>query len=142
MQNVALNSVGVTLLNATLHLANFAVFAGIAALFGASSLTDAFFLAFAIPSFFISAVVSGVGSVFIPLIADYRFNHPEEMGQLIGSSLILVLVFSILSAIVTGLSAPLIIRLAVSSRKFPDFATLATQQLLVLLPVIVIQIAT
>ena len=65
MKDVALNSVVVTLPNATLHLANFAVFAGIAALFGAGGQTDSFFLAFAIPSFFVGAVVNGVGSVFM-----------------------------------------------------------------------------
>jgi len=142
MKNFALNSIVVTILNATVYLANFMVLVAIAALFGAGGPTDAFFLAFAIPSFFVGAVVNGVTSAFLPVIADYQVNHPSELGKLIGSSLFLVLLLAAGLAIVTGICAPTIIGITASHNEYAGFANLATQLTLILLPVIVVQITT
>jgi len=82
MKSFAYNSVVVTFANASVHLANYVVIAGIASIFGATRQTDAFFLALAFPTFFVSAVVNAAGSVFIPIFIDCKINRPQMLAGL------------------------------------------------------------
>lgn len=142
MKRVAFNSVVVTVLNATVHAANFAVFIGIAALFGANWQTDSFFLAFSIPTFFVGAAVSSISSVFIPVITECRIHRPQALGRLVGSALVYVCLSSVLLALVVGLLAPTVIKVSSATTTRPEFQALAVRQVLLMLPVIVIQTLT
>jgi putative peptidoglycan lipid II flippase len=142
MRAFALNSVLVSIANASVYVANYIVIAAIAAFFGATWQTDAFFLAFSFPAFFVGAIVSAVGSVFIPVFAECKINRPAVLGKLIGSALFYVLSSTLLITLLVGLIAVYIS----NSTMFPEttviFRHLVIQQTLLLLPVIVIQTLT
>jgi putative peptidoglycan lipid II flippase len=142
MRAFALNSVSVTIMNASVHVANYVVFAGIAAFFGVSWQTDAFFLALTFPVFFVGAIVSAVSSVFIPIFAECKINRPHVLGQLIGSALLYVLAGTLLIVVLLGLSALYMFRWVMFDGIAPNFQRLVIQQTLLLLPVIVIQTLT
>lgn len=142
MRTFALNSVVVTIMNASVHVANYVVFAGIAALFGVTWQTDAFFLAWTFPSFFVGAIVSAVGSVFIPVFAECKIKRPHVLGQLIGSALLYVLICTLIIVLLTGLIALYMLRWVVFDGVSIQFQRLVIHQTLFLLPVIVIQTLT
>lgn len=139
MRNIAFNSVSVSLANACVHVANYIVIAVIAAFFGASWQTDAFFLALSFPSFFAGAVVSAVGSVFIPVFAECKISRPTVLGRIVGSTLLYVLAATLLIAVFTGLVANHLSNSGILGRAPLEFQRLVIQQILLLLPVIIIQ---
>lgn len=142
MKTFAFNSFAVTIMNASVHVANYIVFAGIAALFGVTWQTDAFFLAWTFPSFFVGAIVSAVGSVFIPIFAECKINRPHILGQLIGSTLLYVLICTLIIVLLMSLTALYILRWVVFDGVSIQFQRLVIHQTLFLLPVIVIQTLT
>ncbi|HLF02553.1 MAG TPA: lipid II flippase MurJ, partial [Anaerolineales bacterium] len=109
MNKVALDSIVVTVLNGMAQAASFLLFAVIAALFGANWQTDAFFLAFSLPTIVIGTSINVIASVFIPLMTEWRIQHPEALGSLIGSALAYGFIFSGVSAVCIALIAPAIL---------------------------------
>lgn len=103
---LARDSIAVTALNILSQFASFALFAIIAALYGADWQTDAFFLALTIPALFYGPVVNAITSVFIPVIAECREQRPEMLGQLIGSALLYVAGFSMAAMLLMSALAP------------------------------------
>lgn len=135
---VARNSVVVTVLNVVAQGASFLLFAAIAKLFGANSQTDAFFLAFTVPLLFVGPVVSGITSVFIPVLTECRLRHPEAVGRLIGSATVNVLLLTILGVGVFAAAAPFVLP-AASAGLPAEARPLVVRQTFILLPLIVSQ---
>ena len=79
----------------------------IARYFGREDSIDAFLIAFLLPSFIVTLVVSSLGAAFIPVFMDARKNHSDATVQELFSS-VMVLNVLILSAIalVLGLLSP------------------------------------
>lgn len=140
MQKVAVNSIVVTVLNAASQVASFVLFAGIAALFGANSETDAFFLAMTIPALFIGSAVNAITSVFIPVLTECRVQRPHVLGSLIGSALLYAVLGSLAGALVLAAASPAIFQIT-GRNLSAETRQLAMQHTVVLLPMIAVQIA-
>ena len=79
----------------------------IARYFGRDDSIDAFLIAFLLPSFIVTLVVSSLGAAFIPVFMEARKNHSDATAQELFSS-VMVLNVLILSAIalLLGLLSP------------------------------------
>lgn len=83
--SVARSSIAVTIVQALSQLMSFAVYAVIAAIYGATKGTDAFFVALGIPAIFIGAVTNSVTSVFVPVLTHERVHRPEGLPRFVGA---------------------------------------------------------
>ena len=142
MKTFAIDSLVVTIANTAVHLSNYIVVAVIAAFFGATWQTDAFFLALSLPTFFVSAIVNAVGSVFIPIFAESRNARPQLLGQLIGSALLYTFIGTLLIVLIIVLIALNLFRWIPFENATLEFRQLVIEQTLWMSPVIVIQTMT
>lgn len=60
----------------------------IAALFGVTNVTDAFFYALAFPTFVMVIVTNGVGTVTTPLLATIQAEEPERVPHFVGGAML------------------------------------------------------
>jgi putative peptidoglycan lipid II flippase len=135
MTRTTANTIVLTILNGCGQAAGFLLYGGIAAIFGATWETDAFFLALTIPGFFIGAAVNAIIAAYIPVITEYRINNPQALGRLIGSSLIQIFTISVIASIVTAFITPIILKLAANGLS-PTSQRLALLDTVLLLPMI------
>lgn len=138
MNKVALDSILVTILNAMGQAASFALFAVIAASFGASRETDAFFLALTVPALFTASVVNAITSVFIPIVTECKVQRPETAGRLVGSAILYVALISLSAAALVGLLTPALLQLGGGGLN-EETQRLAAHHTLLLLPMITLQ---
>ena len=84
-------------------------------IFGASSSTDAFFVAFKIPNFFRRLFAEGAFTqAFVPILNEFKIRRPDELKQFItyiqGNLMIVLLAVTIIgvvfSDIIVGIFAP------------------------------------
>lgn len=127
-----------TSLNVVAQGASFLLFAAIAKLFGATPQTDAFFLAFTIPLLFVGPVVTGITSVFIPVLTECRLRHPDAVGRLLGSTLVNVLVLTLVGVGLFAAGAPVVLPAAAAGLA-PEARAQVVHQTFILLPLIVSQ---
>jgi putative peptidoglycan lipid II flippase len=83
------------------------------AILGANRVSDAYFVALAVPQFFISVVADPIVSVLIPLIAASDREHARKRSTV---ALVLVITASVALAIIAAITSPLWI-----ARLFPEF---------------------
>lgn len=136
--NIARVSVAVSVVNAVGQLMSFALFACVAALYGATWQTDAFFLALTVPTFFIASVVNAVTSVLIPVLANCRVRGGREVDDVVGSAIAYLGVLTTATCILLAIAAP---HLTFVLGRSVDHRTgeLASRHLLIMLPLIVSQ---
>lgn len=106
VSRIGVTSIVVTVLGVAGQLSSFVLFAAIAAAFGASWETDAFFLAMSIPTLFTGALSNAITSVFVPVMTDCRVRRPEHVGRLVGSALLFVTAFAVPAALLVALLTP------------------------------------
>ena len=93
-QGLARTSSGIAALAGAGVITGFLVDAAIAALFGASAQTDAFFIAATIPFALASVLLASANQALVPLIGSWFREHGEadareRVGRLLGSSLVI-----------------------------------------------------
>ena len=104
-------SARVTAINALGQLASFSLFAVIAFLYGATEITDAFFLALAVPALIIGPVVNSIHSVAVPMITASRIRTPEEAPRLAGAALGWLSVLGVVATLLLVVLAPFVVEL-------------------------------
>lgn len=128
------DSVAVTGIGIVTQVIGFLVPMLIALKFGASIITDAYYLAVAIPVLFISIIVGGsIRLVFIPVFVEEQALDPEGKSEIVGGLVFLLLVVSFI--LMVSLAA--LVKLNVLSfAADPETARLASQLTIELLPLI------
>src|SRR5207245_969018 len=127
-----------TLLNAAGLVANLALFALIAALFGANRQTDAFFIALTVPALFIGPVVNPMTQAFLPVLIECRVRRPDAFGRVVGSALTNVLLLSVLAVSGAAVVTPALLKLTAGALP-TDVQHLVARQTVLLLPIVVTQ---
>jgi putative peptidoglycan lipid II flippase len=116
------------------------LYTGIAAEFGATVSTDAFFLALTIPMLFIGPVLATASATLIPALTECRVKRPERVGAIVGSALVWAVATSGAAAVIIGLLAP--VGLAATSRALTrEMQALVLRDIVLLLPFLVSQVA-
>jgi putative peptidoglycan lipid II flippase len=137
---VARDSGIVTLLNAIALASGLALFAWVAAVFGATEATDAFFLALTIPMLFIGPVLASVSATLVPALTECRIRRPDRVGAIVGSALVWSVTGAAAAALLTGLLTPW--GLAAAGRVLsPTVQHLVLVNVIALLPLVVAQTA-
>ena len=131
----------VTLLNAIALASGLLLYRWLAALFGATETTDAFFLALVIPSLFIGPVLSTAAATLTPVLTECRINHPERVGPIVGSALLWSVIAAAAAAAVIGLLAPAGLE-ATGRVLSPTLRRLVVVNVVALLPLVVAQTAS
>jgi putative peptidoglycan lipid II flippase len=111
----------------------------IARLFGAGLATDAFFVAFKIPNLLRRLFAEGAFSqAFVPILAEQKNRHPEEVRDLIDRVATLLFLALVLAAAIGMAAAPLIIyATAPGFAADPDKFALTVELLRITFPYIV-----
>lgn len=84
----------------------FAVSILVAQFYGATSVTDAYFFALAVPTLFTAALFGALKAVFVPVYTEYVTQHPEDRERVLGAVYSVVLLLSLLAASLLYLLAP------------------------------------
>jgi putative peptidoglycan lipid II flippase len=135
---VARQSGLLTLLNAVALASGLALFSWVAARFGATEATDAFFLALTIPMLFIGPVLASVSATFVPALAECRIRSPNRVGPVVGAALVWSVVLALAAAVLIGVLVPA--GLAATGRVFtPSLRQLVLLDVIALLPLVVAQ---
>jgi putative peptidoglycan lipid II flippase len=111
-----LDAISVTLANGSSQLASVLLFVVIAQLFGATSQTDAFFLALAFSTLVTAPLSGAVSSVLIPLLVERRVHAPESFSIVVGNAVGWVASVSAVASTAVALAAPMF--LSVSKHEF------------------------
>jgi putative peptidoglycan lipid II flippase len=93
------------------QLAGFALFAIVAFLYGASTETDTFFLALAVPTLVSGPVVNSIHSVFVPVITASRVRAPAETAALAGAAVGWVSIVGLSASVALAALTPLLVGL-------------------------------
>ena len=136
---LAINSVIVSILNLIIQVVRFTLFLVIASLFGISWQTDAFFLAQIIPATFINPLISSIQSVYIPTFTQSRIDDPENTGNLVTSTLLIMSILAIVIIILIISLTPIGLR-RFGGNLSNDAIQLAYIQTLILSPMVLLQI--
>ncbi len=106
----------------------------IAMKFGASVVTDAYYLAVAVPILFVSIIVGGsIRLAFIPVFIEEQARDPESRSEIVGGLVFLLLVLSVILMIIL---AALVKLNVFDFAADPEAARLASQLTIELLPLI------
>ena len=141
LTSVARQSGVLTLLNAIAVASGLVLFTWVAARFGATEATDAFFLALTIPMVLIGPVLASVSAAFLPTLTECRIRRPDRVGAIVGSALLWSVTVALGTAVVTGLLTPT--GLATAGRVLsPTVRQLVLHNVIALLPLVVAQTAS
>jgi len=136
-KSIARDTARTTIANIFVQIVAFFVSIVVAALFGATFHTDAYFLALGIPIIFTAALFGALKAVFIPVFMEYKVKFPEEERELLGSLYFSLIVLSIVVFLIMSIFAPLYI--PIIARGFnPESKRLAVRLTLELLPLTIL----
>ncbi|OGC59299.1 hypothetical protein A3A70_02530 [candidate division WWE3 bacterium RIFCSPLOWO2_01_FULL_42_11] len=109
---IAIDSVNATIATLLMQGAAFALTILVARSYGATSTTDAWFIALSIPGLYTAALFGALKAVFVPVFSEAVKKHPEDEKLILGSAYFLIILSSCLIAILLYFLLPFIISYA------------------------------
>lgn len=108
----------------------------IAAVYGASHVTDAFFVAFAIPNLFRALFAEGaLASAFVPVLSDkYKKDKQNAFKYFSDLLIVLILLLAIIILVVSVFSSSVILLFLPGYVNNPEVVSLASKMLVILMP--------
>ena len=108
----------------------------IAAYYGAGGVTDAFFVAFSLPSLLFFVIGASMGVIFIPMYAQLLKEKPEDSHSFVSNIINMILLVSLLSSIIGVTFSEYILKL-IAPRLLEKSLTIASALTRIMFPMFI-----